>query len=444
MARLAADRLALEVDRAAFIKDTNDKLARDEMDKARVYAAAPPPDVVKLNVGGVRFETSRALLTKVDDSMLGLMFGRCDSMLKPAADGSIYIDRDGERFRLILDLLRDVDGAKMLRTLRALPECAMEAMVAELDYFGLEELVFGARPWADSAVFRQGPVMRQGRSGCCCVFLQGKAIVFGGHSGASALNTTELLDASTSAFSKGPNLLKGRSGCAAVMLDLDRVLVVGGSGGTTLKTTEILTLSTLTVAQGPSLLSARYVCAAVSLDSKRILVVGGENAGFPVASTEILCLDSMAFTQGPSMATPRSGCAAVALDEGRILVCGGDSDSGPVPTTEILDLKTMQFSNGPPMSSARWQCCAVALDLMHVLVLGGKDSDGVPLATCELLVLSTMHFEPGPCLLSGRYAFTATRFDSHEDEPRILVLGGEDSGVLASTEMLVSEDRRRE
>ncbi|KAJ1451787.1 hypothetical protein M885DRAFT_569548 [Pelagophyceae sp. CCMP2097] len=98
MALLASDRRALEDDRAAFVKDTEDKVARDEEEKARIKAAAPPPDdLVKLNVGGARFETSRAALTKFEDSMLGRMFGRCDAMLQAdPLDGSIFIDREME------------------------------------------------------------------------------------------------------------------------------------------------------------------------------------------------------------------------------------------------------------------------------------------------------------------------------------------------------------
>jgi len=94
MAQLASDRRALVDDRAAFIKDAEEKVAREEEEKARMKASAPPPDeVVKLNVGGARFETSRAVLTKVEDSMLGRMFGRCDAMLQAdPLDGSIFID----------------------------------------------------------------------------------------------------------------------------------------------------------------------------------------------------------------------------------------------------------------------------------------------------------------------------------------------------------------
>ena len=44
-------------------------------------------DLVKLNVGGVYFESSKETLTGVPDSMLGRMFDRCDMMLQADADG---------------------------------------------------------------------------------------------------------------------------------------------------------------------------------------------------------------------------------------------------------------------------------------------------------------------------------------------------------------------
>jgi hypothetical protein len=134
-AQLAHDRRALEDDRAAFVKDTEDKVACEEELQQRIKAAAPPSnDVVKLNVGGARFETSRGVLTKVEDSMLGRMFGRCDAMLQAdPLDGSIFIDRDGERFGMLLDFLRGEppDGPRMQRAVRALPKAVQEALVQE-------------------------------------------------------------------------------------------------------------------------------------------------------------------------------------------------------------------------------------------------------------------------------------------------------------------------
>jgi hypothetical protein len=63
--------------------------------------------VVDLNVGGALYSTTRTTLLR-HDSMLAAMFsGRHE--LKRRADGRIFIDRDGELFKYVLQYLRDGD-----------------------------------------------------------------------------------------------------------------------------------------------------------------------------------------------------------------------------------------------------------------------------------------------------------------------------------------------
>lgn len=63
-------------------------------------------DVIKLNVGGVTFQTTRVTLVSHPDSMLAAMFsGRYK--LPADSKGHIFIDRDGTHFRYILNFLRD-------------------------------------------------------------------------------------------------------------------------------------------------------------------------------------------------------------------------------------------------------------------------------------------------------------------------------------------------
>ena len=134
-----------------------DRAAVDD-EKAKMKAAMPASDEkVQLNVGGVRYESSRSTLTRFEDTMLGRMFGRCDLMLQANPDdGSVFIDRDGERFGLILDFLRDGDASNVAARIRWLPEAQRQAMVHELDFYGLEAAVFGVAPWFEGASFSQG------------------------------------------------------------------------------------------------------------------------------------------------------------------------------------------------------------------------------------------------------------------------------------------------
>ena len=109
-------------------------------------------------------------------------------------DGSIFIDRDGDKFRLILDFLRDMDASLCQRTIRSLPEEAREATMREVDYFGLEVAIFGEKKVLfriEDAEFRPGPEISVGRSGCAAAMARGRVVVFGGYSnGTGAFNST--------------------------------------------------------------------------------------------------------------------------------------------------------------------------------------------------------------------------------------------------------------
>ena len=62
-------------------------------------------DIIKLNVGGKKgIEVYRSLLTSVSGSMLEAMFSGWHSM-KIVKDGAIFIDRDPQIFKLVLNYL---------------------------------------------------------------------------------------------------------------------------------------------------------------------------------------------------------------------------------------------------------------------------------------------------------------------------------------------------
>eukprot|EP01090_Pellita_catalonica_P021432 TRINITY_DN8015_c0_g2_i1.p1 TRINITY_DN8015_c0_g2~~TRINITY_DN8015_c0_g2_i1.p1 ORF type:complete len:310 (-),score=36.72 TRINITY_DN8015_c0_g2_i1:37-966(-) len=61
---------------------------------------------VRLNIGGIKFETSMSTLTKDPGSMFAAMFsGR--HKIQPDEEGYYFIDRDGTHFMYILNYLRD-------------------------------------------------------------------------------------------------------------------------------------------------------------------------------------------------------------------------------------------------------------------------------------------------------------------------------------------------
>ena len=117
---------------------------------------------VKLNVGGVLFTTTVQTLTKDPDSMLAAMFsGRFP--MKPAEDGTFFIDRDGTYFRYILNYLRDGQ--------LSLPEGAtfFEEIEAEAEFYQIQGILYelgqprstkssiraATKPFAESEILTQ-------------------------------------------------------------------------------------------------------------------------------------------------------------------------------------------------------------------------------------------------------------------------------------------------
>ena len=93
-------------------------------------------EILKLNVGGRMFMTTRAILTPPSDpdSLFAAMFRSDRPPAKMDADGNMFIDRDPDRFAIMLDFLRT----------GILPEelqCPLELLRAEADYFGIEGLL---------------------------------------------------------------------------------------------------------------------------------------------------------------------------------------------------------------------------------------------------------------------------------------------------------------
>ena len=94
-------------------------------------------EVVILNVGGKKFTTSLQTLRAEPESMLGVMFsGR--HPCKKQDDGSIFIDRDGTHFRIILNYLRG-----NITSIQQLPDdnITLSDLSSESQYYQLKGLL---------------------------------------------------------------------------------------------------------------------------------------------------------------------------------------------------------------------------------------------------------------------------------------------------------------
>eukprot|EP00554_Chaetoceros_debilis_P010713 CAMPEP_0194110624 /NCGR_PEP_ID=MMETSP0150-20130528/9830_1 /TAXON_ID=122233 /ORGANISM="Chaetoceros debilis, Strain MM31A-1" /LENGTH=187 /DNA_ID=CAMNT_0038799853 /DNA_START=556 /DNA_END=1116 /DNA_ORIENTATION=+ len=85
-------------------------------------------EAIKFNIGGQRYDVSRSLLDKHPESMLARS---ASAQWQEDPEAEIFIERDGFRFRYILDYLRD---DKL-----ALPGTeSRETIISELEYYGVK------------------------------------------------------------------------------------------------------------------------------------------------------------------------------------------------------------------------------------------------------------------------------------------------------------------
>ena len=125
---------AVDLVKKAYLSLDGDITRLDIREHRKCKAAlCMPNEVVKLNVGGVFFQTNLSTLMKDEDSLLvSLVTGNLDS--HQSNDGFFYIDRDGTRFKHILNFLRDGKIPE-----KVFSELGEELMI-EADFFELRSL----------------------------------------------------------------------------------------------------------------------------------------------------------------------------------------------------------------------------------------------------------------------------------------------------------------
>ncbi|CAM9136807.1 unnamed protein product [Heterosigma akashiwo] len=91
--------------------------------------------MIKLNVGGVRFITSKLTIEKDPCSMLARMFAEDSVFTNPKdEEGYTFIDRDGRRFHHVLNYLRSGYVPAFEEKWR------YDEILEEADFFALEDL----------------------------------------------------------------------------------------------------------------------------------------------------------------------------------------------------------------------------------------------------------------------------------------------------------------
>ena len=144
--QLAKKKKALEAEmkekQAALLREHEERL--DALKQAQLEFArekelvAPAVQIgsrVKLNVGGTSFETARTVLAMAPGFFGALFSGRHE--VSTGDDGAVFIDRDPEHFRHILQWLAYGRDEHIL----SLPAATRLALAAEADFYALDELM---------------------------------------------------------------------------------------------------------------------------------------------------------------------------------------------------------------------------------------------------------------------------------------------------------------
>lgn len=106
---------------------------------------------VVLNVGGVRYETSKATLAVLPDSLLGRMFAADNKIgVQRDSDGSYFFDRNGRLFEYVLDIYRC--GGRI-----QVPECDRDRLATELEFWNINCTDLAA---AETALMQQEEAKR--------------------------------------------------------------------------------------------------------------------------------------------------------------------------------------------------------------------------------------------------------------------------------------------
>src|SRR5436309_5885806 len=168
----------------------------------------------------------------------------------------------------------------------------------------------------------------------------GRVLISGGRDQMSALDSTQIYDASLNSFSSGPSLKRARSGHSATALADGKILIVGGdatgSGEVYDPATQIFSLV------GGNLGIARNLHRAVLLNNGQLLIVGGVNAQNALLnSAEIYDPASHSFhVPSNPLQILRALATLRLLPDGKVQVIGGDSDF----SMEIFDAQVGNFN----------------------------------------------------------------------------------------------------
>jgi hypothetical protein len=368
-----------------------------EHEKKRVLDHNAATEVmVELNVGGTPFETARSTLVQQPDSFLSrIVSGHHD--LKRDKAGRIFIDRDSDQFRSVLNFLRNPSKPPTPK------DCTeSELLAAEAEFYGIHFFPF--------------PLV----------------FAIGGHNGVDHLRAVEVLDAVNECWRpcKSMNTERVYFGGASMH---GKLFAFGGQNleYKALCETEVYDCLRDEWLVGPELRTARRNCAGAA-DGSRVFAMGGFDGNSILNSVEAYDPRMRNWMELAPMSTPRSSASACASSDGKIWALGGSSGSR-LASVEFYDVRANKWGSIVDMHDAR-SAGGAACVLNRIYAIGGTDNNQSIHSSVEM-------FEEG--LFGYRSSLQCPRMDLGAcavADRTILVGGGQSAGeVVNQTEMFYPE-----
>ncbi|CAE8587331.1 unnamed protein product, partial [Polarella glacialis] len=346
---------------------------------------------VDLNVGGTVFETARSTLTQQSGSYLEtLLSGRYQ--LSRDRYGRVFINRDPEHFRTILNFLRNPQTPPMPRD-----SSESEALVREAGFYGVHFFPF--------------------------------PLVFacGGHDGYEHLRAMEVLDVGNQCWRPCRAMGTERTYFGAATLR-NRLHVFGGQNldYKALSELEIYDCLRDTWEVGASLRFPRRNCASAEHEG-RVYAIGGFDGTKIISSVEAYDSRLKSWMQMEPLPTPRSSAMACSQG-GKVWVLGGTTGTR-LRTVDVFDPRAnrweaLKVEMNDIRSAGQATCC-----VNHVFALGGTDNDQKIHFSAECIDPDEGAFGMRATMQEARMDFAATVISDS-----IMVGGGQNGSVLSSTE----------
>ncbi|CRH01655.1 kelch protein K13, putative [Plasmodium relictum] len=345
--------------------------------------------MIDINVGGVIFETSRHTLTQQKDSFIEkLLSGR--HHVTRDKQGRIFLDRDSELFRIILNFLRNPLSIPVPKDLNE-----SESLLKEAEFYGIKFLPF-------PLVF--------------CI---------GGFDGVEYLNSVELLDISQQCWRMCTPMSTKKAYFGSAVLN-NFLYVFGGNNYDykALFETEVYDrLRDVWFVSSNLNIPRRNNCGVTS--NGRIYCIGGYDGSCIIPNVEAYDHRMKAWIEIAPLNTPRSSAMSVAFDN-KIYVIGG-TNGERLNSIEVYDEKMNKWEQFPYALLEARSSGAAFTYLNQIYVVGGIDNEHNILDSVEQYQPFNKRWQFLSSVPEKKMNFaSATLSDSY------IITGGENGDVLNS------------